>query len=96
MLITFVLGAVAGWGAGFAEEHVRTGLSRVLSLAPDSFNPVELRSMALVAALFIAAVLAWLIGSSSAVALMLGAVVGVLGPRIRDAVRAARAPDYDA
>lgn len=96
MLVTFILGAVAGWGAGFAEDHVRTWLGRALKVEPGSFNPVEIRSIALVACLFLAAVVAWIIASSGAVALTLGALVGVLGPRVQSMIKAARTPDYDA
>ncbi len=96
MLVTLILGAVAGWGAGFAEDHVRRLLARALSVDESVFKPIEIRSIALVAALFIAAVLSWLIANPHAVALTLGALVGVLGPRLQELIRAARTPDYDA
>ena len=96
MLVTLILGAAAGWGAGFAEDHLRGLMARALSVDAASFKPVEIRSLSIVACLFLAAIIAALIASPNAVVLTLGAVLGVLGPRIRDMIRAARAPDYDA
>lgn len=96
MLVTLILGAVAGWGAGFAEDHVRRLMARALSVNEHAFKPIEIRSIALVASLFIAAILAWLIADPHAVALTLGALAGVLGPRLGELIRAARTPDYDA
>ena len=95
MLVTFILGAIAGWGAGFAEDHVRRLMAQALSVEAAVFKPLEIRSIALVAALVAAAVLASLIGKPHAVALTLGALVGVLGPRLQELIRAARTPDYD-
>ena len=95
MAVTFLLGVIAGWGAGFAEEHVRRLLAKALSLDEGVFRPIEIRSIALVASLFIAALLAALIANPHAVALTLGALVGVLGPRLGELIRAARTPDYD-
>jgi|GEM_PF-1749553 len=95
MLLTFILGLAAGWGVHFAEPHVKAVLTKALGDAVSDMEPVELRSIALVGALFAAAVLSWGFGSSYAVPLMLGALIGVLGPRLRERLRAARAPDYD-
>ena len=94
-MLTMILGAIAGWGAGFAEDHVRRLMAQALSVDEGVFKPIEIRSIALVACLFIAALLAWLIGNPHAVALTLGAVVGVLAPRLQELIRAARTPDYD-
>ena len=95
MLLTMILGGLAGWGAGFAEDHLRRALARVLEVDGAEFKPVEMRSIALVVSLFLAALVAWFIASSSALALLFGAVIGVLAPRLRDLIRAARTPDYD-
>ena len=95
MLVSFVLGLGAGWGAPHGEDHVRRLLAQALKLDESAFQPVELRAITLAVALFVAAVLAWLIAHPNAVALTLGAMVGVLAPRIRERLNAARAPDYD-
>ena len=68
MLLTLLLGGIAGWGAGFAEEHIRRYLAQALDIDETAFKPVEMRSIALVVALFLAAVLAWLIASPNALA----------------------------
>ena len=96
MLVTLILGAIAGWGAGFAEDHVRRLMAQALSVDAGVFKPIEIRSIALAASLFIAALLAWLVANPHGVALTLGAVIGVLGPRLQELIRAARTPDYDA
>ena len=96
MLLTLLLGTLAGWGAGFAEDHIRGVLSKALDVEGSAFKPVEMRSIALVTSLFAAALVAWFIASPSALALTFGALIGVLIPRLKDAVKAARTPDYDA
>ena len=95
MLVSFVLGLGAGWGAPHGEDHVRRLLAKGLNLDESAFQPVELRAVTLVVALFIAALVAWVISYPSAVALTFGAVVGVLAPRLSARIKAARAPDYD-
>ena len=92
MFWTFILGIVAGWGAPMAEDHLRGPLQQALS---GETSPVELRAVSLVVCLLVAAILAWIIGSHAALPLVLGALVGVLGPRLYDRFRAMRAPDYD-
>lgn len=96
MLMTLLLGGIAGWGAGFAEDHIRRVLAQALSVGEDTFKPAEMRSIALVLSLLVAALLSWMFATPSAVALTLGATLGVLLPRLKDLIRAARAPDYDA
>ena len=96
MLITLLLGGIAGWGAGFAEDHIRRVLAQALTVEETSFKPAEMRSIALVISLLVAALLSWMIATPSAVALTLGATLGVLLPRLKDFIRAARTPDYDA
>jgi hypothetical protein len=95
MLMTLLLGGIAGWGAGFAEDHIRRVLAQALSVEEDTFKPAEMRSIALVLSLLVAALVSWIIATPSAVALMLGATLAVLLPRIKDMIRAARTPDYD-
>ncbi len=96
MIVSFLLGLVAGWGAGFAEDQTRALLAKAFSVEPASLQPVELRAMTLVLCLLVAAIAAWIIASASAVALMVGAAVGVALPRLQERLRAARTPDYDA
>ena len=95
MLLTFVLGVACGWGAGFVEPHVKSALSQVMADAVAKMEPVELRTITLAVCLLAAALLAWVFATSPAVPLALGAVIGALGPRLREKFRAARAPDYD-
>ena len=95
MIVTLLLGLVAGWGAVYLEDHLRGPLARVLSIDPGAFQPVELRSIAFAVCLLAAALLAWIFATPHAVALTLGAAIGVLLPRIRDRLKAGRVPDYD-
>lgn len=93
MIVTFVLGALAAWGAPQVEPQVRMWLAKVLPV--DDIPPVEMRGITLALSLFVAAVLAALMDSESAVALALGAVVGALGPRTYQKFKTSKAPDYD-
>ena len=95
MLVAFVLGLVAGWGASHSEAHARRLLSRSLSIEEDSIKAVELRAVALAGCVLLAAVASWLVSEDRAVPLAVGVLAGVLLPRLQDRVRAARAPDYD-
>lgn len=95
MIVSFLLGLVAGWGAGFAEDQTRGLFAKAFAVQPSSFQPVELRAMTLILCLLLAAILAWIISSPSAVALMVGAAVGVALPRLQERLKAARTPDYD-
>ncbi len=93
MIWTFILGIAAGWGAGFAEEHLRPLVEKHLPTPPPT--PVEMRSIALTACLFVAAIVAALSDTGGVVALTLGALLGVLGPRLYAKAQEMRAPDYD-
>lgn len=95
MLLTFILGFAAGWGAGYADPHVRSALAGVLVDDAAALEPVELRMLSFAACLLLAALLAWIFADAHAVPLALGAALGALAPRLRDKFRAARAPDYD-
>lgn len=92
MIWTFILGILAGWGAPMAEDHLRGPLQQVLS---GEVTPVEMRAMSLAVCLFLASILALVAASSAAFPLVLGALIGVMGPRLYDRFRAMRAPDYD-
>lgn len=95
MALTFLLGAAAGWGAEYAEDHVRRILAAALAIEEGEVSPLEMRSITLVVVLLGAALLSWILGGGGAVALMFGATLGVLVPRLRALLRAARTPDYD-
>lgn len=86
MLITLILGALAAAFATYAEPWVKQGLENVL-LAEQRLTPPELRLFTLLACLFAAAVLSWLIGNGGAVTLTFGALLGVFGPRAIDGFR---------
>lgn len=94
MLVTFILGCLAGWFAKLAEPRVTEGLGRVD--AREAPGPIEVPLLALAISTLIAAVLATLfIDAPSPIALALGACLGVLGPRIRRRWDARKLPDYD-
>ncbi len=95
MLVAFVLGLIAGWGASRSEVHARRLLSLTLSIDGDSIKAVELRAIALAGCILLAAVASWLVSEDHAVPLAIGVLAGVLLPRLQDRVRAARVPDYD-
>ena len=94
MIWTFILGIAAGWAAPMAEDYLKPLVEEHLpGRAP---SPAEIRAIALTVSLLIAAIVAWMTGSGRALPLVLGAVFGVLGPRLYDKFREMRAPDYDA
>lgn len=93
MIATFIFAALATWGAPQLEPQLKALLERVLPL--HDVSAVEMRGITISVLLFVAAVLATLLGSHSTIALGLGAVVGVLGPRAYQRFKQSRAPDYD-
>ena len=93
MIATFIFAALATWGAPQLEPQIKSLLARILPL--EDVSAVEMRGIVIALLLFVAAVLAALLGSESAVALGLGSVVGVLGPRAYRRFRYLKAPDYD-
>ncbi len=93
MIWTLLLGIAAGWGASAAEDRLRPMIER--HLPGRAVNAAEMRAISLSLCLLLAAVVAALSDTGGAVALTLGGVLGVLGPRLRDRVKAMRAPDYD-
>ncbi|MEO1538008.1 MAG: hypothetical protein AAFR73_09780 [Pseudomonadota bacterium] len=93
MITTFLLGAIAGWVAAPAEERLKPFILANLPGATPS--PAEVRAISLGTCLLVAAVLATLADGGGALALMLGGVLGVLGPRLYAKFKASRAPDYD-
>ncbi|MEO9825016.1 MAG: hypothetical protein ABJF50_11430 [Paracoccaceae bacterium] len=93
MIATFVFAALATWGAPQLEPQLKALVGRLLPL--DDVSAVEMRGITIAVLLFVAAVLASLLGSHSTLALGVGAVVGVLGPRGYQRLKQSRAPDYD-
>ena len=87
MLGTFILGVLAGLGAQYAEPFVRRALENVL-LADVPMTAMELRMFSFSVCLIGAAILAWIFGDDSALALVLGAAAGVFGPRIIERIKA--------
>ena len=93
MLVTFILGLAAGAGAPHAEPHLKAALSGALPPGRP-MGATELRLFSFAACLVVAAVLSAIFGSGSAVALTLGAALGVSGPRLMDRVTRRSSPDY--
>ncbi|MEM7753075.1 MAG: hypothetical protein AAF230_06650 [Pseudomonadota bacterium] len=93
MIWTFILGAIAGWGAEGAEDRLKPLVAQYLP--GEAPGGVEMRAISLALCLFAASVIAVFSGGGSAVALALGGVLGVLGPRLYAKFKATRAPDYD-
>ena len=93
MIVTFVFGVIAGWIAAGAEERLEPLMADYLP--GETPKPVERRAIALSVCLFVAAILSALAGGGGAIALTLGGVLGVLGPRLYAKFRTMRAPDYD-
>lgn len=93
MIWSILLGALAGWGAVGAEDRLRPHVEQHLPGGAPS--PAEMRAISLSLCLLAAALVAFFTGGGGAIALMVGAVLGVLGPRLTAKVKAARAPDYD-
>ncbi len=94
MLGTFILGLAAGLGAPYAEPWVKSGLSNVLK-GGSEVSAVELRMVTFTVCLWAAAFLAMILAAPHAVVLVFGALVGVIAPRLKEAWKIYRAPDYD-
>ncbi|MEL6645254.1 MAG: hypothetical protein AAFQ79_15090 [Pseudomonadota bacterium] len=93
MLATLILGIAAGAGAPYAEEPIKNALESVL-LADTPMTAMELRMFSFAILLVGAAILAWIMGNGSGVALAIGAAIGVFGPRIIARVQKRQVPDY--
>lgn len=93
MLATFILGILAGAGAGFAEPHVKRLLESML-LSEVPLTAIELRMFSFALCLVAAACLALVFGNGSAFALALGAALGVFWPKILERLQGRRIPDY--
>ncbi|MDJ0628946.1 MAG: hypothetical protein QNJ44_11855 [Rhodobacter sp.] len=86
MLGTVILGILAGLGAQYAEPHVKKAMEAMM-LAEVPISAMELRLFSFSVCLVAAAILAWLFGDGSALALAVGAAIGVFGPRVIDRYR---------
>ncbi len=95
MLVTFLLGLFAGWAADRAEPQVTSLLAGLLLPDDPPFDHAEARALSLALCLLVAAVMSWVLAVPHAVPLILGGCIGLVLPRVRDRVRAARTPDYD-
>lgn len=94
MFGTFILGAIAGWAAPYAEPRIKAALDGVL-LDETPIAPKELALLSFAVCLLLAAVLSMLVAVPHAAPLALGAVAGVFGPKLIDKWRSSKAPDYD-
>ena len=93
MIWTFIFGIAAGWLAPRAEPHVKPLLEE--HVPESAVTPAELRAVSLALCLLAAAVAAMVLASAHVLPLALGALLGVLGPRLLDKLRDMRTPDYD-
>ncbi len=94
MFWTFILGIIAGWVAPFAEDRLRQPLETYLSDGKP-LAAADLRAISLIICLLIAVIVAARRTRAHALPLILGAAIGVVGPRLLEKFRAMRAPDYD-
>jgi len=94
MVFSFLLGAIAAWISPKLEEHVAGFISTALPKEPP-VEGSELKLLSFAFALLIAALLASALSQANGVALALGAVIGVIGPRLLARWRDGKAPDYD-
>jgi len=87
MLFTVILGAVAGYVAPMVEPQVRKAMEGV-TLSKIDVEDNEFDLLTLLVMLLAAAVLAMLLGlNGGAIALLIGAILGVFGKRILAAIQ---------
>ncbi|NRB00596.1 MAG: hypothetical protein HRU32_12370 [Rhodobacteraceae bacterium] len=94
MLLTVILGIIAGVASPNFEQQVKGALEGVL-LADSPLSPKELTLLTFSICLVAASILAWIFGNGSALALAIGAALGVFGPRLIDRIKSGNKPDYD-
>lgn len=78
MIVTFILGALAGFATPYVEPHVKRAMEQV-ALAKIPISETEFDLLTLVLLLLAAAVVT---GGGSSLALLAGALLGVFGKRI--------------
>ena len=88
MILTFVLGALAGIAVPYLEPHLRRALEQV-ALTKIPISETEFDLLTLVLLLLVAAILT---GGGSSLALLAGALLGVFGKRIIAAIQGGGAP----
>lgn len=81
MILTILLGGLAGWGAVKAEPVIRKKLDDLLVVDRD-LSDAEARVYSFALCLFAAALVAALANEGSAIWLTLGGALGVMGPRL--------------
>ena len=87
MLMTILLGAVAGYTAPMVEPQVRKAMEGV-TLSKIEVAEGEFDLLTLLLMLLAAAVLVMLLGlNGGAIALLIGAILGVFGKRILAAIQ---------
>ena len=94
MFGAIILGIIAGVAAPFAEPKLKEFLEGVL-LNEVPVDPKEMALLSFAICVLVAALLAAVLFRANAVALALGATLGVFGPRLWDKWQARKAPDYD-
>jgi hypothetical protein len=80
MLSTVILGIAAGFLTPYAEPHLKKALENVM-LADVPISALELRTFSFALCLVAAAILAWLFGNGSGLALAIGGALGAFAPR---------------
>ncbi|ABD54663.1 hypothetical protein [Jannaschia sp. CCS1] len=78
MIITFILGALAGLATPYLEPHMRRAMEQV-ALAKIRISETEFDLLTLVLLLLVAALVT---GGGSSLALLTGALLGVFGKRL--------------
>ena len=94
MLLSLILGAVAGCAVPHAEPHVKTAMEKLFKDGSD-ISATELKLVSFAACLFAAAIVVSLGDRTHAAALVLGGALGILAPRLIALWKTSRAPDYD-
>lgn len=78
MLITLILGALAGLAVPYVEPHVKSSMEQV-ALAKVPISETEFDLLTLILLLLLVAVVT---GGGSSLALLAGALIGVFGKRV--------------
>lgn len=78
MLITLILGALAGFAVPYVEPHVKSAMEKV-ALAKVPISETEFDLLTLILLLLLVAVVT---GGGSSLALLAGALIGVFGKRV--------------
>lgn len=93
MLMTVLLGIAAGFGAPYAEPHVKKAVEGLMQ-DDAPMSPLELRMFSFAVCLVAAAFVSLILDEDYALPLAIGAALGVFGPRIIARLQNRRSPDY--